>query len=239
VSRKQEKEPFHNPFAKLRGRATPVEKPGAVGSSSRPGAAGAGSAAPLAVPPAPARAREASEDELWADAVTGVARLDQGHGLAAGPAPPVAASEPFWHPDLEAIQALEALVSGEAPFDLSDTDEYIEGRVPGLDAGIVRRLRRGEFAVQGHIDLHGMTREEAKGTVDAFLKRSRSAGKRCVLLVHGRGIHSKDQVPILKDALRHWLATARFGRHVLAFATARPADGGAGALYVLLRRAGR
>jgi DNA-nicking Smr family endonuclease len=60
-----------------------------------------------------------------------------------------------------------------------------------------------------------------------------------VLVVHGRGLHSKDQLPILKDSLRTWLSTARFGRHVLAFATARPVDGGAGALYVLLRRAGR
>ena len=60
-----------------------------------------------------------------------------------------------------------------------------------------------------------------------------------MLLVHGRGLHSKDQVPVLKEALRSWLATARFGRHVLAFATARPADGGAGAIYVLLRQIGR
>jgi DNA-nicking Smr family endonuclease len=58
-------------------------------------------------------------------------------------------------------------------------------------------------------------------------------------VVHGRGLHSKDQLPVLKDALRTWLATARFGRHVLAFATARPVDGGGGAIYVLLRRAGR
>ena len=170
--------------------------------------------------------------------MTGVDRLEPGPGVA-GPRAPSPAPEAFWHPDLDAIRALEALVSGEAPFDLADTDEFIEGRVPGLDAGIVRRLRRGEFAVQGHVDLHGMTREEAKEAVDAFLKQARSAGKRCVLLVHGRGIHSKDQVPILKEALKTWLATARFGRHVLAFATARPTDGGAGALYVLLRRAGR
>jgi DNA-nicking Smr family endonuclease len=170
--------------------------------------------------------------------VSGVAPLDAGPGVVER-APPPGPTDRFWHPDLDAIQALEALVSGEAPFDLADSDEFIEGRVPGLDPAIVRRLRRGEFAVQGHIDLHGMTRDQAKGAVDAFLLAARRAGKRCVLLVHGRGIHSKDQVPILKDALRTWLATARFGRHVLAFATARPVDGGAGALYVLLRRAGR
>jgi len=222
VASKQGK-PFHAPFAKLKERA-------AMPQAKRP--------APSPPPPPPPPARAASDDDLWASATSGVERLEPGPGRA-GPPPPAPPPAAFWHPDLDAIRALEALVSGDAPFDLADTDEFIEGRVPGLDVGIVRRLRRGEFAVQGHIDLHGMTREEAKSAVDAFLKKERSAGKRCVLLVHGRGLHSKDQVPILKDALKHWLATARFGRHVLAFATARPVDGGAGAIYVLLRRAGR
>jgi DNA-nicking Smr family endonuclease len=155
------------------------------------------------------------------------------------PAAPRGASESFWDPDLEAVDALRALVSGDAPFDLADGDEFIEGKVAGLDHHVVRKLRRGDFAVQGHVDLHGMTRDEAKRTVEAFLRASRNAGKRCVLVVHGRGLHSKDQLPVLKDALKTWLSTARFGRHVLAFATARPQDGGAGAIYVLLKRAGR
>lgn len=224
MPKKQGKGPFHAPFAKLKERA----------AAARP----APSPQPRPAPPPPPPAREPSDDEVWASATAGVARLEEGHGVA-GPPRPATPPDVFWHPDLEALQALEALVSGDAPFDLADTDEFVEGRVPGLDPAIVRRLRRGEFAVQDHFDLHGLTREEAKAQVDAFLKRARSAGKRCVLLVHGRGIHSKDQVPVLKESVRHWLATARFGRHVLAFATARPADGGAGALYVLLRRAGR
>jgi DNA-nicking Smr family endonuclease len=182
--------------------------------------------------------RERTDDELWADAVTGVTRAPPGPARVEPP-PPAPKQVEFWHPDLDALRELEALVSGEAPFDLADTDEFIEGRVPGLDPAVVRRLRRGEFAVQGHVDLHGMTRDEAKVEVTAFLKASRQAGKRCVLLVHGRGIHSRDQVPILKEALKSWLSTARFGRHVLAFATAQPSDGGAGAVYVLLRRIGR
>jgi DNA-nicking Smr family endonuclease len=152
---------------------------------------------------------------------------------------PPAATGAVWDPDLEAVDALRALISGDAPFDVADSDEYVEGRVAGLDQTLVAKLRRGEFAVQGHVDLHGMTRAEAKAAVDDFLRRSRQAGKRCVLVVHGRGTHSKDQLPVLKEALKTWLSTNRFGRHVLAFATARPADGGAGAIYVLLRRAGR
>ena len=187
--------------------------------------------------PAPAAPR-LTDGELWEQATRGVRPFEPGAGLAPAPAPRGAEGR-VWDPELEAIDALRALISGDAPFDISDSDEFIEGRVAGLDQSIVAKLRRGEFAVQGHLDLHGMTREEAKGAVDDFLRRSRQAGKRCVLLVHGRGTHSKDQLPVLKDALRAWLSTHRFGRQVLAFATARPADGGAGAIYVLLRRAGR
>jgi DNA-nicking Smr family endonuclease len=164
--------------------------------------------------------------------------VDRGADTVA-PRAPRGAPQSFWHPDLDAIDELRAIVSGEAPFDLSDGDEFIEGRAAGVSQDIVRKLRRGEFAVQGHVDLHGLTRDEAKRDVEAFLRASRNGGKRCVLVVHGRGLHSKDQLPVLKDALRTWLQTARFSRHVLAFATARPADGGAGAVYVLLRRAGR
>jgi DNA-nicking Smr family endonuclease len=226
VGKKPREEPFNAAFAKLKERvAPPAPKPAA-----RPRAA---------PPPPPPPPRETTDADAWAQALSGVTPLRAGPAIVEPPLPPPRASGPFWHPDLDALKELEALVSGEAPFDLADSDEFIEGRVPGLDGGIVRRLRKGEYAVQGHIDLHGMTREEAKGAVDGFLKEARRAGKRCVLLVHGRGIHSKDQMPILKEALKSWLATARFGRHVLAFATARPVDGGAGAVYVLLRRAGK
>jgi DNA-nicking Smr family endonuclease len=218
------KRPFNNPFERLKALAR--EQPAPPRPTPRP------------PPPPPAKPPDQTEDELWASATAGVRKVERG-AETAPPPPPPGPSGSFYHPDLEAIDALRALVSGEAPFDLSDSDEFIEGRVAGLDGAVVRKLRRGDFAVQGHIDLHGMTREEAKGAVDAFLRASRQGGKRCVLLVHGRGLHSKDQLPVLKDALRTWLATARFARHVLAFATARPVDGGAGALYVLLRRAGR
>jgi DNA-nicking Smr family endonuclease len=217
------KKPFNNPFEKLKGL---VRDPPAVPRAPTP---------PPAPPPAP---REPTEDELWGREMAGVRPLDPGPGTAAPPPPP-GARERFWHPDLEAIDALRALVNGDGPFDIADSDEFIEGRAPGIDLGLVRKLRRGEFAVQGHVDLHGLTRDEAKGAVERFLRDARTAGKRCVLVVHGRGMHSKDQVPVLKEALRTWLSTNRFSRHVLAFATARPVDGGGGAVYVLLRRPGR
>ena len=216
------KKPFNDAFARLRSRAAARPAP----------------ARPAPPPPPSPPPREPSEEELWRTATTGARPVERGADTVA-PRPPRGAPERFWHPDLDAVDELRALVSGEAPFDLSDGDEFIEGRVAGVSHEIVRKLRRGEFAVQGHVDLHGMMRDEAKREVEAFLRSSRNGGKRCVLVVHGRGLHSKDQLPVLKDALRTWLSTARFSRHVLAFATARPVDGGAGAIYVLLRRAGR
>lgn len=138
--------------------------------------------------------------------------------------------------DAEVVAQLADLVAGEGPFDIADSDEYIEGLADGVDRDILRRLRSGDYAVQAHVDLHGMTREEAQGEVARFLAESRKAGRRCVLIVHGRGLHSKDQIPVLKGALRGWLERGQTSRAVLAFATAKPHDGGAGAVYVLLRR---
>lgn len=201
-------------------------------------APGRPSSPPPPRPPSPApRPPAAADDDLWSSAVAGVTRLQDPHPVVGPPTP--AEPKPFRDPDLDALEELRALVQGERPFDLADSDEFIEGWVTGLDVRVVRRLRHGEYAVQGHLDLHGMLKDEAKAAVERFLRDARTAGKRCVLLVHGRGLHSKDQLPVLKEALKRWLGTARFGKHVLAFATARPQDGGAGALYVLLRKLGR
>lgn len=136
----------------------------------------------------------------------------------------------------EALAALGDLVKGAVHFDLSDTEEYLEGAVVGLDPRLVRRLRAGEFAWQGHLDLHGLTTAMAREAVERFLVDAVGRGLRCVLIVHGRGRNSPDQVPVLKKRLAGWLSRGRLARVVLAFTTARPCDGGGGAVYVLLRR---
>lgn len=217
------KKPFNNPFS---GVKLPDPPPRPAPEAARP---------PVAPPPARGR-EELSEEELWTVAVDGAKPLqDRTARVKPGPQP-LSVAPPELDPDLEAYDELRALVTGEMPFDIADSDEFIEGHVRGLDPRVVRRLRRGEFATQGHIDLHGLLKDEAKAELEAFLTRSRQQGRRCVLVVHGRGLHSKDQVPVLKEALKRWMHTARFARHVLGFATARPHDGGGGAIYVLLKR---
>jgi DNA-nicking Smr family endonuclease len=183
---------------------------------------------PAASPPPP------DDATIFAHAMTGVVRLGCGVLRVDAPAPSVRRS-PVNDED-EALIALVGLVSGTTEFDISDTREYVEGTVVGLDPRIVRRLRRGEFAWQAHIDLHGMTAAEARIEVERFLLEAVRTGLRCVLVVHGRGLNSKDQVPVLKERLKSWLSRGRIGRVVLAFTSARPQDGGVGALYVLLRR---
>lgn len=193
--------------------------------------------APAAASPAPRPARrrpspEEDEAALFLSAMDGVEQLtDRGEPPAPNPRLPELLDE-----NAEALAELSELVAGTGPFDIADTDEFIEGLAPGLDRRLLRALRRGDFSVQGHLDLHGMTQTQAKEAVDRFLADSRRAGKRCVLIIHGRGLHSKDQIPVLKERLRVWLSQKRIGSAVLAFATARPHDGGAGAVYVLLRR---
>ncbi|MDR0964936.1 MAG: Smr/MutS family protein [Myxococcales bacterium] len=179
-----------------------------------------------------------SEAELFASAMAGVKPLTQDErGRAPAANPRRAVDAQLVTAEAEALAQLVELVAGTGPFDMSCTEEFIEGRVPGVDKRILVALKRGDYAVRAHLDLHGLTRAEAKPKIEAFLDESRRAGRRCVLLIHGRGLNSKDQLPVLKESLRSWLSQGgRIGKAVLAFCTARPCDGGAGALYLLLRR---
>jgi DNA-nicking Smr family endonuclease len=214
------KRPFNNPFGGVKLPERPAPPP-----------------AKKAPEPPPARRTQGlSEEELWSVAVDGARPLPDRSGRIKPPPQPLSVGRAALDPDLEAYDELRALVQGEAKFEISDTEEFIEGHAAGLDMQVVRKLRKGEFSVQAHLDLHGLLKEEAKLELAAFLAGARQSGKRCVLVVHGRGLHSKDQVPVLKEALKRWMATDRFARHVLAFATARPHDGGGGAVYVLLRK---
>src|SRR5262245_11817425 len=176
------------------------------------------------------------ETELFASAMAGVVPIPRGpHVRVDGPAPAEGHGRPVSE-EAEALAALSDVITGVARFDITDTREYIEGGVIGLDPRVIRRLRRGDFSWQAHLDLHGLTAAEAHGAVDRFLVESFRAGRRCVLIVHGRGLNSKDHTPVLKERLKTWLAHGRTAKVVLAFSSARPCDGGAGALYVLLRR---
>ncbi|NVJ16350.1 Smr/MutS family protein [Myxococcus sp. AM010] len=178
------------------------------------------------------KVREEDDASLFYSAMDGVQQLThRGEAPAPNPRLPELIDE-----NAEALAQLSELVAGQGDFDFTGTDESIEGAGPGIDRNLLRALRRGDFAIQGQLDLHGKTQAEARDALERFLGDSRRAKRRCVLVVHGRGLNSKDQIPVLKERLKGWLSEKRIGRMVLAFATARPQDGGTGAVYVLLRR---
>ncbi len=111
----------------------------------------------------------------------------------------------------------------------------------GLDRRQAQRLRRGEMAIDGRLDLHGMTRDKAHGALCAFLAAAQGRGGRCVLVVTGKGQREPlgERRSVLRAAFPGWLDEAPNRARVLDFAPARPRHGGDGAFYVLLRKAAR
>jgi DNA-nicking Smr family endonuclease len=133
-------------------------------------------------------------------------------------------------------QVLVASVSDEFEVDtLLHTDEELSFRRPGVGPDVLRRLRRGDWVIQGEIDLHGCRTDEARERLADFLREAGKRGARCVRVVHGKGLGSKGRQPVLKRKARVWLAQRD---DVIAYCQARPADGGSGALLVLLKPAG-
>lgn len=129
----------------------------------------------------------------------------------------------------------------------AETPQQAAPGLTGLDRQSAMRLRRGRWPIDGRIDLHGMTLRQAEDALERYLNRAAASGKRCILVISGKGApppmpHERDFMPdkprpgAIRGALPRWLTEGAAARHVLAFCPARARHGGAGALYVLLRR---
>jgi DNA-nicking Smr family endonuclease len=142
------------------------------------------------------------------------------------------------HPEPRQRQRDEAAVLAESISDefdvesLLDTDDALSFRRRGVGPEVVRKLRRGVWAIQAQLDLHGLRRDEARERLAAFLREAVRGGLRCVRVIHGKGNGSPGREPVLKGKVRSWLVQKN---EVIAFTQARAQDGGHGALIVLLR----
>lgn len=119
---------------------------------------------------------------------------------------------------------------------LLDADETLSYRRSGLGQDVVRKLRRGHWTVFAQLDLHGLRVDEAREALGTFLRDCTRLEKRCVRVIHGKGLGSKNRTPVLKEKVRRWLTQKE---EVLAFVEAQPNDGGAGVVLVLLRPSNR
>ena len=175
-------------------------------------------------------ARAARERDLFARTVGTVVALRAGSAvhIIAPPRPP---AEPRQSQRDEAAVMVQAL-SDEFDVDsLLDTDDSLSFRRRGIGFDVVRKLRRGVWVVQGQLDLHGLRRDQAREHLSAFLHDAQRDGLRCLRVIHGKGNGSPGREPVLKSKVRSWLVQRDA---VIAFTQARAAEGGAGALIVLL-----
>ena len=145
--------------------------------------------------------------------------------------------KPLPVPQVMQYQRDEKAVLSEAISDefdvgtLLDADELLSFRRPGIGPDVTRKLRAGEWSIQRQIDLHGLRRDEAREHLSFFIREAHQQGIRCVRVVHGKGLGSPGKAPVLKSRVHSWLVQKQ---EVLAFVQAKPADGGGGALLVLL-----
>ncbi|MDR0934091.1 MAG: Smr/MutS family protein [Burkholderiaceae bacterium] len=129
--------------------------------------------------------------------------------------------------------ALRQSISDEFNVDtLLETDADLSYRKDGIGQDVVRKLRRGHWIIQDELDLHGQRRDEARELLGEFLRRCVFKGLRCVRVIHGKGLGSVNQEPVLKKLVHVWLVQKE---EVMAFVQAKAADGGSGALLVLLK----
>ncbi len=128
---------------------------------------------------------------------------------------------------------MEELLSELSESDLLETGEHLSYTAPGVQRGVLRKLKSGKYAIQAEIDLHGMNLQTAKQELSAFLVECQHRRLLCVRIIHGKGRKNADQAPRMKPAVNQWLQS---NKKILAFCSARSNDGGTGAVYALLKR---
>ena len=136
---------------------------------------------------------------------------------------------------LDERAALEELLLEPPHSQLLELNEHLSYRRSGVQASVLRKLRRGNFRVQAELDLHGWNARQARRELLDFLREAQRRELRCVSVIHGKGRKEVERAPVLKPLVEHWLPNFS---GVLAFCSARPQDGGTGAVYVLLNRGG-
>jgi len=130
-------------------------------------------------------------------------------------------------------QVLKDMMSSDMySADLETGEELLFVR-DGMHPNTLRKLRRGKIRIEAELDLHRLTSEQARKEVATFLAHCKASGKRCVRIIHGKGLGSLEKKPVLKGKVDLWL---RRHNDVLAYCSARPMDGGTGAVYVLIKK---
>ncbi|MDH3282797.1 MAG: Smr/MutS family endonuclease [Gammaproteobacteria bacterium] len=167
--------------------------------------------------------------DLFRDALSDVIPLKP-RKIATGRTPP--APLPV-QTNLDQRAVMDSLATGSDDPEETETGDELVWLRPGVQRSVLRKLRRGDFVVTRELDLHGHRVASARTALSDFIRQARFEDQRCVRIIHGKGLRSPGKTPVLKAKVFGWL---RRRRDVLAITTARPSDGGTGAVYVILSR---
>ncbi len=143
---------------------------------------------------------------------------------------------PKAHPsktEADNLAVIEEMSAADFDSSLLERGDELLYTSPGVQNNILKKLRRGQYKIEAELDLHGMTVDSAKIALTDFLKQCTTRSQHCVRIIHGKGLGSINKQPILKNKLNQWLQKTDIAQ---AFCSARPADGGTGAIYLLLKR---
>jgi DNA-nicking Smr family endonuclease len=170
------------------------------------------------------------EANLFRQSIGEVAPLTRADKVLIAPPRPEPIARQHLADEQAALQ--ESLSDDFSPETLMESDEALSFARTGISSDTLRKLRRGHWVIQSQLDLHGMRSDEAREALGEYLRSVGKRGLRCVRVIHGKGLGSLNKEPVLKNKVRNWLAQKD---EVIAFCQARAADGGAGALVVLLK----
>jgi DNA-nicking Smr family endonuclease len=215
-----QKDSFHRPFSRLQDLVEKKQMSLAPVPDTRP----------LRQP----RLTHRQENELFARAMDDVTPLSHNRHWQL-PESRLACQAAPEGEEADCVCGLRRLVRTGQGFIIAQTGEYMEACCPGVDPAVTEQLHQGRYSIQDYIDLHGLLAHEAEPVLRRFIQESARRGCRAVLVIHGRGLKSPDK-PVLKRKVFDWLTRGSLRAYVMALATARACDGGAGATYVLLRR---
>ena len=167
--------------------------------------------------------------ELFLDAIGDVRRLETKHAppFKTKPRPRARQGES----DEQSV--MQELLSDPSDQQLLESGEHLAWTRDGVQKTVLKKLRGGRYAIQAELDLHGLTQSQAREELLLFIDEAQRRNRKCVRIIHGKGRKRDLRAPVLKPSIDHWL---RHHRQVLAFCSARPDDGGTGAVYVLLRK---
>ena len=173
--------------------------------------------------------RPIKPDGSFADMLDGVKILDSTDKVVHNKPKPRPVPQQAAQDEKKIMQELLVSTAEYEDMQPGDSLSYVQ---PGIQKQVFRKLKRGQYAIEAELDLHGLTRDEAQQQLNEFIAEVRDRGIRCIRIIHGKGYGSSNQGPVIKPLVNQWL---RQRDEILAFCSARPVDGGTGAVYVLVK----